>query len=614
MVGVCLEPAERQVLELALERLDAEAVRERRVNVERLARDALLRLGRHVLEGAHVVEAIAELDEQDADVPRHRDHHLAEVLRLAVLAGREVDLRELGDAVDQLGDLDPELLGDVVARGERVLDDVVQQARADARRVEAEVRDDAGYAHRVHDVGLTGLSRLPRVHPEAVVVGSLDELRVDAGLVSPYAFDEVFGLEHARVAANVRDASRKSNTPDPMQQSDELDGLAVERGTRRAGPRAGVYVHFPWCLAKCPYCDFVSYATERPRIDHVADADAVVRELEQRAASVEARQVGSIFFGGGTPSLWEPAQLGRVIAAVRARLPCTSDLEVTVECNPTSIDAERASALVDVGVGRVSIGVQSLDDARLRHLGRLHDVGGGLAAVRAALSVVPRVSADLIFGLPGQSPEQARDEAVALVGLGLRHVSCYQLTIEPGTRFGDLAKRGRLPLADDGMVAEAFLAIDEALGARGFEHYEVSSYAMPGQQARHNVSTWHGEEYLGLGCAAVGFVLDESGDRGVRYRNEPLPDKYLAGTGATVEPLDAATLLRERIMLGLRLRAGFDLERAARPLGVPGWTAERERAAAWLEGRGRIAREGTAVRIPPGSAWLWADDTAARLF
>jgi oxygen-independent coproporphyrinogen-3 oxidase len=377
--------------------------------------------------------------------------------------------------------------------------------------------------------------------------------------------------------------------------------------------RAGVYVHFPWCLAKCPYCDFVSYAQQREAIDHAAYADAVLRELAERAPSVEGRRIETVFFGGGTPSLWEPRQLGRVLCGIRETLPCTDELEVTVECNPTSIDEERARALVDQGVDRVSIGVQSLRDERLRWLGRLHDSAGARAAVSGALRAVPRVSADLIFGLPGQTPDEARAEALELVDLGLSHVSCYQLTIEPGTRFGELAKRGRLPLADDGAVAEAFLAIDEALGARGFVHYEVSNYARPGQEARHNLGYWRGDEYLGLGCAAYGFVLSGRG-QGVRYRNEVLPGRYIAcPKGQDGEPLDASTLMRERIMLGLRVAGGVDLDEAAAGLGTAGWTPSRERAAEWLLERRRILRDGSRVRVPR-AAWLWTDDTAARLF
>jgi oxygen-independent coproporphyrinogen-3 oxidase len=381
--------------------------------------------------------------------------------------------------------------------------------------------------------------------------------------------------------------------------------------------RASVYVHFPFCLEKCPYCDFVSYKTERAAIDHQGYADAVLRELDRRAPSFSGRTVASVFFGGGTPSLWEPAELGRVLSGIRAALPTAPELEVTVECNPTSLDRVRADALADVGVGRLSIGTQSLRADALRFLGRLHDRDGALAALDAALaSRVPRVSTDLIFGLPEQSPEDAAAQAAALAERGLAHLSCYQLTIEPGTRFGELARVGRLPLADDGRVAEAFLAIDEALSARGLAHYEISNYARPGDEARHNLGYWRGEEYLGLGCGAYGFVRTEAG--GERWRNETLPARYVerAGTDAAEterEALSPEALLRERIMLGLRLAGGFDLEEAARDVGAEAWTDARRRSAERLASRGRLALEGSRVRIPR-EAWLFTDDTAARLF
>jgi oxygen-independent coproporphyrinogen-3 oxidase len=413
-------------------------------------------------------------------------------------------------------------------------------------------------------------------------------------------------------------------------------GLPGGKGLRRAGAdgerrHVGAYVHFPWCLAKCPYCDFVSFVT--PEIDHRGYADAVLREIEARAGDHGQGALESIFFGGGTPSLWDARELGRVLDGVRGAFGAepggAGELEITVECNPTSLDEERAAALVRAGVTRVSIGVQSLRDERLEFLGRLHDAKGAVAAVRGAERAgVERISADLIFGLPGQSPEESRDEALELVGLGLSHVSCYQLTIEPGTRFGELARRGRLPLADEGAVAEGFLAIDEALTAAGFGHYEVSNYARAGQEARHNLGYWRGDDYVGLGCAAYGCarVAGDAGEeaRGQRWRNLPGPDAYVEATRRpkgdriaaiheSVEPLDAETLLRERLMLGLRIAEGIDLERAGRDLGIAGFTAKRERAVAWLEGRGRIVREGGVLRVPRG-AWLWTDDTAARLF
>jgi putative oxygen-independent coproporphyrinogen III oxidase len=418
----------------------------------------------------------------------------------------------------------------------------------------------------------------------------------------------------------------------------EAETVSIER--RPVGARAGVYVHFPWCLAKCPYCDFVSYVA--PVIDHAGYADAVLREIDARAHFFDGRRIESVFFGGGTPSLWEPRELGRVLSRLRDRFGLsTADVEVTVECNPTSLDEERARALLDVGANRLSIGVQSLRDDRLRFLGRLHDARGATAAVRGALRAgMPRVSADLIFGLPGQSGEEARDEALELADLGTAHVSCYQLTIETGTRFGELARRGRLPLADDGHVAEAFLAIDAALTSGGFRHYEISNYARPGEEARHNLGYWRGDEYLGVGCGSYGFVRrtreptkagntprSNSPARGLRWRNAVMPERYVDATlgirsdvigegdglSESSEELDAQTLLRERLMLGLRIEGGMSLEAAAEELGTEGWTPSRLRAARWLEERRRIERDGPHLRIPR-SSWLWTDDTAARLF
>ncbi len=380
----------------------------------------------------------------------------------------------------------------------------------------------------------------------------------------------------------------------------------------------------------------MSYASERDAIYHEGYADAVVREAEARARQLEARghalTIGSIFFGGGTPSLWEPAELGRVLARLRAVFPSTDELEVTVECNPTSLDRERAVALRDVGVNRLSIGTQSLRAEQLRFLGRLHDPEGARNAIAAALgSGIDRVSTDLIFGLPDQSLEDARGQAESLAATGLRHLSCYQLTIEPGTQFGERKKRGLLPMADEAVVADAFLAIEAALEARGLRHYEISNYAAPGEEARHNLAYWRGDEYLGLGCAAFGFVRGR-GDRatsggGKRWRNAIEPKRYVEGTRAIrhdvlgegdglssfTEELDAGALLRERIMLGLRLVEGVDLARAGDDLGIDPWTPERLRAIDRLAERGRVTREGDVLRIPR-AAWLFADDIAARLF
>jgi len=387
-----------------------------------------------------------------------------------------------------------------------------------------------------------------------------------------------------------------------------------------------VYVHFPWCLKKCPYCDFVSFAKDRADIDHAGYADAVLAELSLRREALQGRRLRSVFFGGGTPSLWAPSELGRVLRAIReAAGGGDDDVEITVECNPTSLDEERARALLGEGVNRLSVGVQGLDPERLRFLGRLHDADGGLASVEAALrSGMPRVSADLIYGVATGSAAPSATEAAAEVervaSTGVTHVSAYSLTIEPGTQFGELARKGRLPIAPDDAVAEAFFAIEAALEARGLVHYEISNYARPGDEAQHNLGYWRGTDYLGLGCAAYGTLGDAAG-HAVRYRNVPDPVRYakaalgggLAAVVESEEPLDPETRLRERIMLGLRLRDGFDLEGAARELGIAAWTSERRRAAERLIARGDLTLEGGHVRLSP-RARVYADGITAALF
>ncbi len=408
----------------------------------------------------------------------------------------------------------------------------------------------------------------------------------------------------------------------------------------------GVYVHFPWCLKKCPYCDFVSFAEDPQLIEHERYADAVIAELERRAEALTNRTLKTVFFGGGTPSLWAPSAMGRVLAAiVRAATNVTSDLEVTAECNPTSLDEDKARALVDVGINRLSVGVQGTDRERLEFLGRLHDPAGGLAAVEAAVRAgVPRVSADLIYGvaLPLSSPEagqgarylaggpvreQAPSDAAAearrVAETGVTHVSAYSLTIEPGTRFGELSRRGKLPIANEDIVADTFFAIEEALGAAGLEHYEISNYARPGDEARHNLGYWRGHDYLGLGCAAFGTVSGSSSGQpaswALRYRNLIDPARYIRAALAgdadieSEEALSPDTRLRERIMLGLRLRSGFDLADAATDLGEQVWTDARRNAAKRLEARGKLDVQGSRLRIPR-DAWVLADGIAAELF
>jgi len=269
--------------------------------------------------------------------------------------------------------------------------------------------------------------------------------------------------------------------------------------------------------------------------------------------------------------------------------------------------------------------VQSLNPQRLQLLGRLHDVGSGLRAVREAIAAgVPRVSADLIFGVHGQSPEQAAREARTVAELGPTHVSDYALTIEPGTEFGALARKNALPLLRDDAVADSFLAVDETLCSLGYEHYEISNYARNGHRSDHNVGYWLGHAYLGLGCGAWGTVVARS--TRVRYRNTPSPDRYLSvdwdnvdlerasASSAQVdrELISDQTALSERIMLGLRLAEGLDLDAAATDLAVDPWDRDRLRAVERLVERGRLERDGGVLRIPK-RAWLFADGTIAEL-
>lgn len=385
----------------------------------------------------------------------------------------------------------------------------------------------------------------------------------------------------------------------------------------------GIYVHFPWCLKKCPYCDFLSVAAAREAIPHRAYADAVLRELSARLPRLAARyRLESVFFGGGTPSLWQTEELGRVLEALLAAFEeRAEEVEVTAECNPTSLDLDKARALREVGVNRLSLGVQGLDPERLAFLGRLHDPAGGLDAARAALtSEMPRVSVDFIFGVAGQAPEQAAREASVLAELGTTHVSAYALTIEPGTDFGARAKKGRLPLLDEALVADSFQAVDATLSAAGFDHYEISNFARDGHVSRHNLGYWRGHDYLGLGTGAWGTVTLAEGR--VRYRTTPSPDRYQAAaftapfelgeSCAVVEPIDAETSLRERIMLGLRLTEGLDLESAGHELGVDALPSARRTAIARGLERGRLERSSGRLRIPKRQ-WLFADGIISEL-
>jgi len=377
-----------------------------------------------------------------------------------------------------------------------------------------------------------------------------------------------------------------------------------------------VYVHFPWCLKKCPYCDFATERIDRDDLPHAAYADAVLRELDGQRGRLDGRRLVSVFFGGGTPSLWAPREVGRVLTGIRRAFSEEEpDLEVTAECNPTSLDAAQAEGLVAAGIGRVSIGVQSLEDGRLRTLGRLHDARGAIEAVATAVGRVPRVSADLMFGVPGQTPDDLAAEVRRLVDLGVGHVSAYALTIEPGTRFGELHRKGRLTVATDDTYADLYERAEATFEALGFAHYEVSNYARPGQEARHNQHYWRGGDYLGLGAAAVG-CLTRSPGVAERRRGEPDPRRYLQGGGSSLaETLGPDELVREALMLGLRTAEGVDLPETGRRAGVADPLRGRERAVHRRVARGDLLYDPAAGRLRvPRPRWLALDGIVADLF
>ena len=385
--------------------------------------------------------------------------------------------------------------------------------------------------------------------------------------------------------------------------------------------RASVYIHFPWCLQKCPYCDFATRPISRADVPHDAYADAILAELETRHEDTRDRALVSVFFGGGTPSLWDARALGRVLDGIRRAFASEEEaLEITVECNPSSLDRARADALASVGVNRLSVGVQSLDDTRLRFLGRLHDPSGALAALEHALAAVPRVSGDLMFGQPGQSAAEFEREVATLTALGLRHISAYALTIEPDTQFGALARKGKLPLAKEDDVAESFTATHAAFASRGFEHYEVSNYATPGEASRHNLHYWRGGDYLGLGAGAVGCVSDAEAQTARRWRNTPDAAAYLSAANARDlvamaaerETLTPADRVREGLMLGLRTREGLDLAALAARTGLDA-RVERSRALAKRVASGDLVFDGDVLRVPE-SRWLFLDGIVADLF
>ena len=331
-----------------------------------------------------------------------------------------------------------------------------------------------------------------------------------------------------------------------------------------------LYIHWPFCLAKCPYCDFNSHV--RDRIPQDRFAAALRRELAWEAERLGRRRLGSIFFGGGTPSLMQPDTVAALIGDARARFDAAADLEITLEANPTSVEAARLAAFHQAGVNRLSLGVQSLDPEALRMLGRQHSVAQARAALETARVIFPRLSFDLIYARPGQALAAWRDELRAALALAADHLSLYQLTIEPGTAFATRHARGEIVLPDGDAAAALYEATAEEAARFGLLAYEVSNYARPGAESRHNLTYWRYADYAGIGPGAHGRVTLGGELLGTRRHRAPeaWAEKVEQDGHGTVEQtaLGGEDKAREMLLMGLRLTEGIDATRFAARTGM----------------------------------------------
>ena len=331
----------------------------------------------------------------------------------------------------------------------------------------------------------------------------------------------------------------------------------------------GIYVHWPYCAQKCPYCDFNSHVRER--YSDQRWSDGILRDLAFVAGmQAERPAVGSVFFGGGTPSLMSGQAVARVLDGIAALWPVDDNLEITLEANPNSVEQGRFRDYRAAGVNRVSIGVQALDNSALRALGRLHGVEEAKSAVRLAMSIFPRSSFDLIYARPHQTPEAWKTELQEALAFGTEHLSLYQLTIEPGTAYATLARQGKLAVPDEDTAAAFYDVTEDICAASGLRSYEVSNYAKLGAESRHNLVYWRYGDYAGVGPGAHGrLTLD---GRRIATEAERLPEKWLAAVeerGTSIACTDISPdAARENLLMGLRLAEGIDLESYRERWGV----------------------------------------------
>ncbi|MGY4304901.1 putative oxygen-independent coproporphyrinogen III oxidase [Bradyrhizobium sp. USDA 4369] len=357
----------------------------------------------------------------------------------------------------------------------------------------------------------------------------------------------------------------------------------------------GVYVHWPFCLSKCPYCDFNSHV-RHTAIDQDRFARAFAREIETTAARTGARTVSSIFLGGGTPSLMQPQTVGAILDAIGRHWHVAGDVEVTLEANPTSVEATRFAGYRTAGVNRVSLGVQAMDDASLKMLGRLHTAEEAMKAVAIARQAFARYSFDLIYARPDQTPAMWTEELTRAIGEAAEHLSLYQLTIEEGTPFFGLHAAGKLKTPDEGLARTLYDVTQEVCARHGLPAYEISNHARPGAECRHNLVYWRGQEYAGIGPGAHGR-LDIDGIRHA-IATDKRPEAWLMrvesnGHGVmTDDELNREERADEFLLMGLRLAEGIDPQRYAaisgRQLDPRRIALLREEGAIIVDGDGRL--------------------------
>lgn len=335
----------------------------------------------------------------------------------------------------------------------------------------------------------------------------------------------------------------------------------MARAMNSARTPLALYIHWPFCVSKCPYCDFNSHVREN--VDQAAWRAAMLADLNYEADLLPEREITSIFFGGGTPSLMPPETVAALIEAADARWGLSNACEITLEANPSSVEAARFGDLAKAGVNRVSLGLQALDNEALALLGRAHDVAEGLAALDTAQAAFERVSFDLIYARPGQSLDEWDAELARALRFGTEHLSLYQLTIEPGTRFATLAAKGELTLPDEDSAAELYEHTRTVAASAGLPAYEVSNHARPGAESRHNLTYWRYQDYAGIGPGAHGR---RTGHETARHKK---PENWLNaitrnGHGAQIDqPLSPRNRATEALVMGLRLDEGIDLGRIA---------------------------------------------------